>query len=208
MRSTMEDHQHIEQTLQKARDGDRNACVALVASCRTRLEAHIRMRVGDHVRQDVSLDDVYQEAVTQALGSMVHCRANDEASFLRWLKGIAEHVILTLARRQRGDKLLYVDHDASAREPTPSKVVRREERLDRLRDALDSLSPDYRTVVYLVRIEGLKIKEAAERMNRTPKAVMHLLGRALKKLKDTFGDTESLSLPPRGLMNGGSGHDG
>ena len=204
----MEDRQQFELMLREARDGDRNACDALMANCRNRLEAHIRMRVGDHVRQEVCLDDVYQEAVTQALRSMTHCRANVEISFLRWLKGIAEHVILTLAKRQRGDKLLYVDHDVPAREPTPSKVVRREERLDRLRDALDSLSPDYRTVVYLVRIEGLKIKEAAERMNRTPKAVMHLLGRALKKLKDTFGDTESLSLPPRGLMNGGSGHDG
>jgi len=51
----------------------------------------------------------------------------------------------------------------------------------------------------LVRIEGLQIKEAAERMNRTPKAVAHLLARALKQLKERFGDTESLHLPPRRL---------
>ena len=36
-------------------------------------------------------------------------------------------------------------------------------------------------------------------MERSPKAVAHLLARALRKLKESFGGTESLSLPPRGI---------
>jgi RNA polymerase sigma-70 factor (ECF subfamily) len=179
----------------------------MLGEARPRLEAHIRMRLGPHLRREVSPEDVYQETLARALKSLPQCRADDEESFFRWLRGIAEHVILNLARRQRGDKLVYIDHDAPVAGPTPSKLLRREERFERLREALDALEPDYREVVYLVRIEGLKIKEAAERMNRSPKAVMHLLGRALKKLKETFGDTESLSLPPRRLVNGGERND-
>ena len=44
MRNTMEDHQHIEQMLRKARGGDRSACDALIGNCRNRLEAHIRSK--------------------------------------------------------------------------------------------------------------------------------------------------------------------
>ena len=55
-------------------------------------------------------------------------------------------------------------------------------------------------------IEGLKIKEIAERMNRSPAAVKQLLSRALVKLKASFGETESLHLPDRELRGeGGEG---
>jgi len=58
-----------------------------------------------------------------------------------------------------------------------------------------------------VRIKGLKITEAAHRMGRTSSAVTHLLMRALKKLKESFGDTESLNLPPMRFDEPGSGHE-
>ena len=54
----------------------------------------------------------------------------------------------------------------------------------------------------LVRLEGLSIKTAAERMNKTPKAALHLLARGLKKLKEILVDTESLRLPPKRLDRG------
>jgi hypothetical protein len=44
-------------------------------------------------------------------------------------------------------------------------------------------------------------------MNRTPKAVSKLLRKALEKLKENFGDTESLSLPDRTLKPDGDHHD-
>ena len=54
----------------------------------------------------------------------------------------------------------------------------------------------------LARIEGLRIAEIAERMGRSRNAVAHLLSRALAKLKDTFGDTESFHLPACSLDEG------
>ena len=63
-------------------------------------------------------------------------------------------------------------------------------------EAINSLSPEYREAMFLVRIRGLQIKDAAVRMNRTPQAVKHLLMRAIRKLREILGDTESFSLPP------------
>jgi len=51
-----------------------------------------------------------------------------------------------------------------------------------------------------VRVEGLEFEEAGRRMGRSPDAVKQLLYRALKKLRESFGDTESLHLPERSLL--------
>ena len=51
----------------------------------------------------------------------------------------------------------------------------------------------------MARVEGLKVKEIAVRMNRSEDAVHKLLARALLRLKESFGDTESLNLPNRFL---------
>ena len=45
--------------------------------------------------------------------------------------------------------------------------------------------------------------EVAERMRRSPGATSVLLVRALMKLKEAFGETESLSLPKRSLEEEG-----
>jgi len=106
--------------------------------------------------------------------------------------------------------VIFVEQEPIAldSEPSPSKGLRREERLSRLKEAIDNLSPEYREAVLLVRIKGLKVKEAAGRMNRSPNAVTHLLLRALKKLKEDLGDTESLHLPPERLGESrGAGDD-
>ena len=78
-------------------------------------------------------------------------------------------------------------------------MLRRNERFDRLQESIDNLSAEYREVIVLARIEGLRIKEIAQRMNRSPDAVKKLLRRGLKKLRDGFGETESLHLPDRSL---------
>ena len=86
-------------------------------------------------------------------------------------------------------------------------AFRREERLSRLQEALEALSPEHREVIRLARFEGLPLREVARRMGRSPGAVRQLLWRALQALKASFGDTESLHLPERGLEDGGRPRD-
>jgi RNA polymerase sigma-70 factor (ECF subfamily) len=207
MGNAMETQRDIQSLLERAQKGDRAAFEAALGDCKDRLERFVRTRIGEHLRQEVDVEDVLQEACAQALATLACFRWSGTGSFLRWLNGIAEHVIVNLARRQRtrGSRVLYVEHDLPNGDPTPSKALRRTERFARLQAALGDLAPDYREVIHLVRIEGLRIKEAARRMNRSPKSVMHLLARALKKLKESFGDTESLGLPPERLKELGEG---
>jgi RNA polymerase sigma-70 factor (ECF subfamily) len=200
--------QDTPELIARAQAGDREAVERLIAEHRAPLEASVRARLGAHLRTEVEVDDVLQETYVQALSSVESFQWAGEGSFLRWLRGVAEHVILNLARRQRNDPILYLEQDRPHGGPSPSRHLRRRERLDRLQDAVEGLPPDYREAVLLVRIEGLRIQDAAARMGRTPKAVKHLLARALARLKDTLGDTESLSLPPSPLRDGGGLRDG
>jgi RNA polymerase sigma factor (sigma-70 family) len=180
----------------------------LIERARSALGAHIRRRLGSHLRQEIESGDVFQETIAQALESIGGCRARDEKSFLRWLKSASEHVILNLARRQRSSRILYLEHDAPADDPTPSRRLRRDERWDRLQNALSGLRADRRKAVQLVRIEGLKIKEAAAEMGLSPRAVVHLVGRALEQLHSTLGETESLTLPRRRIdLDEGERHE-
>ena len=152
--------------------------------------------MGEGVRTKLTADDVLQETLAVAFQSIGRFSWQGEGSFYSWLGGIAEHVIANAARRKAWSHL-EIKRDFSGRDPTPSKNLRRNERFDRLQDALNRLSPDHRKALLLSRVDGLKVHEIAERMNRSPNAVYKLLARALLEMRQDFGDTESLNLPER-----------
>lgn len=181
-----------------ARTGDAGAKEILVDRFSDALDHFIRLRLGSHLLETIEAEDVFQETFAKVFRSLETFQWRGEESFLRWLKGIAENRILTVARSQRRSRLVFVNHDERpSDEVPPSRTARREERFDRLQRALDRLEPDYREVIVLARLKGLRLKEVAERMERSPNAVAHLLSRALAKLKEVFGNTESLTLPAR-----------
>ena len=192
---------HTFALVERARRGDAGAFEALIAASRQTLATYVRVRIGEHLRHRLDVEDVLQESFVQAWKSMASFRWTGDRCFERWLAGIAEHVILKTARR-RGDQILYVKREADGSQPSPSTAMRRDERFKRFEDALHHLSPDHRQAILLVRIQGLSFKEAGERMGRTAKSVMHLVARGLKKLKENFGDTESYHLPQRAFQRG------
>jgi RNA polymerase sigma-70 factor (ECF subfamily) len=186
--------------IEKAGAGDRAAFEELASAHRPRLEALVRTRLGSRLERFVELDDVVQETLLRAFRSIARYRPEDEDSFLRWLGGIANHVILEAAKRSRREVIVPLDVEpADGAQVSASRAARREERFARLEEALASLSPEHRQVVILARIERLPMKEVAARMGRTPGAAAQLLWRALQKLKETFGSTDSFRLPPRSL---------
>ena len=191
----------IRSLIARAREGDREAFGALMAGLKGRLEAFAKKRMGTHLAPDMDVEDVFQETCARAFESLSSFEWRGDDSFVRWLNRIAEHAIVSLARKRRkgGARILFVEHEPGRDDPTPSRILRREERFRRLQEALDALPPGYREAIHLTRLQGLTVREAAERMRRTPKSVMHLLSHGLKKLKESFGDTESLGLPAEDL---------
>jgi RNA polymerase sigma-70 factor (ECF subfamily) len=187
--------------LDAARAGDRAALERLLTRCQERLDALIHSRLGPHLRARVPAADVRQETFLRALRSLERFQWQGEESLLRWLGGIANHVIQEIARREKRELLLPTDDDVAGDEVSASRGARRRERFDRLQAALDGLSADHRRVIILARIEKLPMKEIARRMERSPEAATQLLWRALKKLREAFGSTDSFSLPETELRS-------
>ena len=69
-----------------------------------------------------------------------------------------------------------------ARTPSPSQMAIGSELKEATRRAMARLSPDYREILRLRQEEHLTMREAAERMGRSVKAVEKLYGRALARL--------------------------
>jgi RNA polymerase sigma-70 factor (ECF subfamily) len=186
-----------EELVRKATAGDRSAFEAVVTRYRSRLAGLIYVRMSPSARRRLDVEDVLQETTLAALKSLPSFEWRGEESFFRWLRQIAEHVILNFVNRDRTYEDLPAEGALPNEDTAPSKVMRRDERFDRLQEALASLSPDHRHVVLLAKIQGRAIQDIAVEMNRSPDAVTNLLSRALSKLREKFGDTESLNLPDR-----------
>ncbi len=181
----------------RAQAGDKEALGRLVAMFRPRLCALAASRLAAHSLRHVDVEEIVQETHLRACRAIARFAWEGEDSFVRWLGGIAEHVIADAARKGARSRGVPLGRDPSADIETASRELRRNERLDRLRRALKQLPPDQRKVVILARLQRLPVRTIAERMGRSPGATSHLLIRAVRKLRALMGDTESLSLPGR-----------
>lgn len=189
----------IRELVARAQSGDRAAFDELATSLEESLLARIRGRLGPQLRGRLEPEDVLQETLLRAVSGISKFEWQGEPSVLRWMEGIAVHFILHSARQLGVRRHLHIEREPSGGGVSPSHGQRREERFDRLQNSVDKLPPEYKTVVRLSRIEGLKIHEVAQRMGRTPSSVRNLLFRAMQQLRASFGDTESLHLPDRRL---------
>ena len=182
--------------IREAQRGNKTAFEKLFSSYRERLEAFIGSRLGPELRRSIEPDDLVQETLLRAFQSLVSFQWQGEESFFRWLCGIAENSIRNEVRRRNRGPTVSLESDVQSQETSPSKRLRRQERFARLQEALKTMSADHRRVISMAYIERLSMKEIARRRSSTPGAIAHLLFRALRKLKEKFGDTESLRLPP------------
>ncbi len=207
----MQDHDTLQTLIARAKNGDRAACDELLEEFHERLRARVESWSQFQLGPRVEVEELVQDAFVRAFRGLAGFTWQGEDSFFGWLCGIAKHALADSARTARRESLrrgsVEIAGVLPGSGPTASRVVRRGERFDRLRDALDALSPDYRQVLVLSRIEGLPMKEIAERMGRSLNSVKHLLARALVELKERFGDTESFHLADRRLDAEGRKHD-
>ncbi len=183
--------------VKKAQSGDQQAFQELMSQSRERLRTVIQMRLGKGLRLRLEADDLLQDTTIRALEAIHRFVWQGEGSFERWLQGVAENVILEACRRCGRNPKFGVVEDIPVRDISPSKHMRRSERFERLQEAMRELPADYREVILLARIEGLKVQEIADRMGRTVSSVKNLLLRAMRRLRRSFGETESLHLPAR-----------
>lgn len=202
----MAEQARIPRLIERAKSGDRAAFDALNQEFSGKLGSFVRSRLRAQYRQQLEIDELVQDTFTRAFQSMERFQGEEGDSFFGWLAGIAKNAVLKAIEKRQRDQCLEIDREIPAGSASPSKVLRRGERFDRLQKAIENLSGEYRQVILLCRIEGLPIAKVAEQMQRSPDAVKKLLWRALKELKKTFGETESFHLPQRSLGLEGENH--
>lgn len=199
MAALMESPEQSRSLVEQAKAGDREAFGRLVEDAEERLRAALHASLSRDIEHIIDVEEVLQEAVVRGLRSIRSFEWQGEDSFSAWLRGIARNIVLDAIRRKRPHYGLTTVESAAPSDGSPSKALRRDERFERLKRTLQGLRPDHREVLLLSRIDGLSVRDIAARMERSTDAVKQLLSRALKALRASFGDTESLRLPDRRL---------
>lgn len=185
--------------LRRAKSGDAKAVGDLYARFGDRLQAVVRLRLGSRLRTKVETCDIVQETLLAALPQLEKGDFPTSGALFHWLTRLAENRIRDLAdhfgaqkrdagrerplevRNPTGDSMFGPIADI-ATTGTPSMYASRNEEIEALEHAIDSLPDEQREALILVRYEGMSLAEAGAVMNRSADAVRMMVSRALVKL--------------------------
>jgi len=164
---------------------NRSAFVALYRRYLPRVYRYVYRRVGN--QQDA--EDVTASVFTQALESLEDYR--EQGSFAGWLFTIAHHRVADYHRQQRERiSLEEVVPALSNSGPGPEALALQRDRLKRVAQALDELTPDRQEALALRFFGELSNKEVAQVMGKSEAAVKMLVYRALNQLRRRCGEDE------------------
>jgi RNA polymerase sigma-70 factor (ECF subfamily) len=166
-----------------------------------------RLHLGSRLRGKLDASDVVQQTILYAHARREQFRGATEAEWLGWLRTILANTLAatarefeTAARDLNRERSLETELEQSssrlerllvADQPSPSDGAVRAEELLALARALGRLPDDQRRVVELHHLKGLPIAEVAEAIGRTRPAVVGLLFRGLKHLRELIGEESS-----------------
>lgn len=173
--------------LESARGGDQDAFRALV-ECHSRKVFALAYRITGN---EHDAEEVVQETflkVHRKLGRFQH-----RSRFSTWLHRIAVNCAYDFLRRGRrhleGRQEPPAESSAPPREwtsedPSAERVLLGQEACERVKMALNLLSPQERTAFVLRHFEGLSSREIADRLGVGQSAAKHAVFRAVQKLRD------------------------
>jgi RNA polymerase sigma-70 factor, ECF subfamily len=177
--------------VRQARQGDQEAFRELVERYQRKVYGLLLGMLHDH---DAAWE-TSQETFIRALRSLDAFKG--ESSFYTWLYRIAVNLAIDYQRREWGRPISDVDpsvleqRDAERslhESETPQRAVERRELGERVRKAIDELTPDHRAVILLREVEGLSYDEISRVMQSAKGTVMSRLHYARKKLQEKLKD--------------------
>jgi len=170
----MDLHQLTDEELAlRARTEPRAAFEVLFARYRGPLYNFLLKQGADEARAD----DLFQVTFFKAFRALSSFR--EEARFKTWLYTIAINVVNDERRSaQRRGTTTEIRETMLVGEPE----VGRSDEVDRVRAALDQVSPRHRQLFTLVRFQGLPIAQAAQIVGMTPAAAKVTLFRTTKRI--------------------------
>jgi RNA polymerase sigma-70 factor (ECF subfamily) len=174
-----------------ARQGDRDAFRELVERYQRKIYAVLLGMLHDH---DAAWE-VSQETFIRAMKSLEQYKG--EASFYTWLYRIAVNLAIDHQRRERRRPTVEATDEVLERQESTAEEQRREDPFlqlqnrelgERVRAAIDELTPDHRAAILLREVEGLSYDEIAKIMQSAKGTVMSRLHYARKKLQSALKD--------------------
>jgi len=174
--------------IDRAKNGDREAFGVLV-------ERHHRRVVGValsvvHNQEDAL--EIAQEAFVKAFGNLKQFESR--SSFSTWLYRITANLSIDFRRREGRHVVLRGEDADHEMERIPSgrgdsfKETERSEINQRLRKALDELTPEHRTVILLREVEGLSYDEISAIVDCPRGTIMSRLHYARTRLRGLLKD--------------------
>jgi RNA polymerase sigma-70 factor (ECF subfamily) len=186
--------------LRSAIGGDAAALKTLLVQSYVTLGHYIASRIPPNLSRLIDPEDIIQEAHVEVFQRIGDFQPQGERSFERWVTTIAlsrlrnaierrqalkrggERIAVTQAKDIEDSTIALLDKIADPGK-TPSRVVARGEAVRTMQEALSQLPEHYQRALWLVHIEGCTVREAADRMDRTERAVHGLCHRGLRLLR-------------------------
>lgn len=171
----------------------------LLQRCRAYLTLLARSQFGARMQAKLDASDIVQQVLLRAQEKKDQFRGTTPAELMAWLRQILANEIAATARKFNTgardldrERSIQSDLDRSSShmqawlasdQSSPSHCASREEDLLRLADALAQLPAEQRLCVELHHLKGCKVAEVAEQLGRSEEAVVGLLYRGVKKLR-------------------------
>lgn len=191
----------------RIRAGDGEALGEYCIRQQTQLKAFCDRKLGNALRTKIEIDDILQDAQTEAFRRVVQHQVPDRDLF-GWLCHIIEQKIIDAHRRyfeaskRSATREISIDNPIDQEDgrghnfvnilaltlTTPSQAFSRNVKEQRMRSALEQLPPEHQEVLRLRFTENLSSKEIAERTGRTDAATRVLLTRCLQRLQQWLGE--------------------
>ena len=183
---TATDQQLIERSLA----GNQDAFGQLVRKYQDKLFTSLSHLTGSHA----DAEDVAQDAFVQAYRKLSTFRQH--CTFYTWLYRIAFNLVYTRARHHRTRASLsharsVTEDDQSDPHGTPADEMERREDAAKIRQALDALREEHRTILVLRGVEGFDYDTIAETLDLSAGTVRSRLHRARNELRDQLQKREA-----------------
>lgn len=173
-----------------------------------RYEPYLRMLARTQMRKayqaKVGASDIVQQAMLQAVQGLEGFRGTTEEEFRGWLRQILARHLCHLDRDLHRDKRDIRREQSMEQKlaassirlqgllagdgPSPSQNVAIGENVLRLADAVERLPESQREAIRLHYLDGMKLSEVAQQMDKTTGAIAGLLHRGMKTLREQLDD--------------------
>jgi RNA polymerase sigma-70 factor (ECF subfamily) len=168
----------------------------------------VSFRLDPRLCARVDASDVVQEALTEAIQKLPQYVDERPVPFYPWLRQIAWRQIMRLHEEHLYSQkrsvfkeqnrvapvsdlsCIELARQLAAKNVGPSTIMRKNERIAHVRQAMETLQPNHREVLMLRYVELLSISEIAAVLSISEAAVKMRRVRALEQLRILLGDDE------------------